>query len=140
MSTYAARIRAARAYAGLTQEQLAAELDVDTQTIKRREAGSHDPKRGERMAIAAICGVPPEFMEHGFGAERDEIAARLDRIEAVLTGDGLESVRGYVRQVIHEIDAEAGPDDGAASPTPRPAGGQGTQASPRPRAQSRRRS
>jgi len=82
---YPARIRAARAYAGLSQEELAEALGVDPQTIKRRESGYQQPKKGERVAIAAICRVPPEFMEHGFGEIRPtEIARRLAQIEAML--------------------------------------------------------
>jgi transcriptional regulator with XRE-family HTH domain len=64
---YSARIRAARAFAGLTQDQLAEMLGVDTNTIKRRESGTNLPKRGELLAIATITGVPISFMEHGFG-------------------------------------------------------------------------
>jgi transcriptional regulator with XRE-family HTH domain len=97
---YAARIRAARGYANLTQQQLADALGVDVQTVKRREspAGS-DPKKGERLAIAAACGVPPDFMEGGFptvlsteaqdrlGALLQEIQQlRLDLAEAGVTG------------------------------------------------------
>lgn len=69
MSVYSARIRAARAYADITQLQLADALGVDEQTIKRRESpNGNEPKKGERIAIATICGVPPEFLEHGWGA------------------------------------------------------------------------
>lgn len=85
MSIYAARIRAARAYARLTQSQLAERLGVDVQTVKRREAGGRDPARGELLAIAAICGVPAAFMEDGFGEPgRDELLDRLDQIQRAL--------------------------------------------------------
>lgn len=66
MSDYAQRIRAARAYAGLTQDELAEQLGTAAQTVKRRESGAQAPKRGELLAIAAICDVPVRFMEHGF--------------------------------------------------------------------------
>lgn len=75
MSQFAARYRAARAYADLSQEDLASRLGVDAQTIKRREAGRQDPKKAELIAVAAVCGVPLEFMEHGWGAVgTDELA------------------------------------------------------------------
>lgn len=64
--TAAARIRAARAYAAMTQEQLARQLGVDVQTVKRRESGRSAPKRGELVAIATVTGVPISFMENGF--------------------------------------------------------------------------
>jgi transcriptional regulator with XRE-family HTH domain len=66
MSELAARFRAARAYADLTQFELAQALGVDVQTVKRREAGKGDPKRAELIAIASITGVPETFMLDGF--------------------------------------------------------------------------
>lgn len=85
MSQYASRIQAARAYAGLTQPQLAERLGIAVETIKRREKGTHDPNKGERIAIASICGVPASFMEHGFGMyEESDVIRRLERIEAML--------------------------------------------------------
>jgi transcriptional regulator with XRE-family HTH domain len=90
MADFAARIRAARGYADLTQEQLADRLGVDRQTIKRRELGPghkgyKEPKKGERLAIAQICGVPVKFMEEGFGGEaRSEISERLAELQEEL--------------------------------------------------------
>lgn len=90
MPYYGARLRAARSYAAMTQEQLAERLGVDPATVKRRELPrGHEnlktPKKGERLAIASICGVPPEFMEEGFGGHAaDEISERLAALEDVL--------------------------------------------------------
>jgi transcriptional regulator with XRE-family HTH domain len=140
MSDYAARIRAARAYAGLKQDELAERLGVDTNTIKRREAGTQNPKRGELLAIAAITGVPVSFMEHGFGeTDEAEVLKRLDRIEALLAGaDDLDHVRDYARKVVTEL-REAEDADGSAQPSPardrdpRPAGQRTPPAQSRPR-------
>lgn len=131
MTAHAARIRAARAYAGLHQEQLAERLGVDVQTIKRRESGKSEPKRGELLAIAAVCEVPTSFMENGFGeAEPSEILERLDRLEALLLGGSavdLEPVRDYVRGVITALDegepgGEATQPDAQQGRGPRPPG------------------
>lgn len=86
MSDYSPRIRAARTYAGLSQKELADALGVDEQTIKRRESPSgKEPKPGERIAIASVCGVPVEFMEVGFGEiQRDEILDDLDYLRTKL--------------------------------------------------------
>jgi len=140
MSDHAARIRAARAYADLTQEQLADELGVDVQTIKRREAGRQEPKRGELLAIAAICRVPMAFMEHGFGEiAENEVLRRLDRIEAALAGENVASVRDYVRGQVTALRGDA--DDGeSGETTPQPAPGPHQQEQPRPPARSPRRS
>lgn len=120
MDPYAARIRAARAYAGLTREELAERLGVAISTIDRREAGTHAPKRGELLAIAAICGVPPAFMEHGFGEiNENEILRRLDRIEAAVGVDEIdfEPIHDQIRSVITELRLGV---DSAESPEPIP--------------------
>lgn len=90
VSVYSARIRAARAYAGLSQTQLADALGVDEQTIKRRESTSgNEPKKGERIAIAAICRVPPEFLELGWDAITPaDISGRVDRLETQMAEMG----------------------------------------------------
>lgn len=83
MSRYAARIRAARGYADITQQQLADRMGVDVQWVKRREknSGGQNPKPGELIAIAAICEVPEQFMTSGFGEpSRSELVEILDEI------------------------------------------------------------
>lgn len=106
MSVYAARIRAARGYADITQEQLADALGVDVQTIKRREAGKKEPKKGELLAIAAICGVPPEFMDRGFGAPlAGDAGSRLDAIERLLLDHD-----GWTREQARKINHISTPE------------------------------
>lgn len=145
MEPYAARIRAARAYAGLSQQQLAKRLGVTVGTIERREGGKLPPKYGELVAIAAICEVPPAFMEHGFAESREAeivdrlegLAERFDRMEAHLQG---EDVNDYVRSVIIpelRSDADAA---GSGVPIPPPRSEPRTQERPESRRQSRRRS
>lgn len=145
MSDYAARIRAARAYAGLKQDELAERLGVDTNTIKRREGGTQHPKRGELLAIAAITGVPVSFMEHGFGeTSESEVIRRLGHIEALLNAvapdaDNLQNLRTYARD---QISALASGEDGVESDATTPAQDPGpppADTSP-PRAQAQRRS
>jgi transcriptional regulator with XRE-family HTH domain len=62
----AKRVRAARAYAGLSIPRLADELGVGLQTIKRIEAGHRSPRRYELWGIADICGLPSGFFEASF--------------------------------------------------------------------------
>lgn len=64
----AARVRAARAYAGLDQAEIARCLGVSTGTIKRLEAGKREVTLEEMMVVADRCDVPPVFMLVGFGA------------------------------------------------------------------------
>lgn len=114
MADYAARIRAARGWADLTQQQLADQLGVDVQTIKRRESGSQEPKKGERLAIAAICKVPLSFMEEGFGeVTRNELRDLLERVEGALSrlgGAGTHPAPGGVLGQHAEGFAPSGPD------------------------------
>ena len=83
------RYRAARAWAGLKQSELAEQLGIDATTVMRREAGEADPKRGEQLAVAKITGVPADFLLGGFqalGAEpsRQELSERLEHVEGAV--------------------------------------------------------
>ena len=89
-----ARIRAARALAGLSRNQLAERLGVSSHTVAKWEAGIQYPNAERLEQIGVACGVPVEF----FRANRDALAAptpglsaqlaaiedRLSRIEAEL--------------------------------------------------------
>lgn len=87
----AARIRAARAYADLSQPGLAALVGVSAATIKRLERGYRatviDDADLDRIADA--CGVPRAFMREGFQdgplelTER-QLARMTETIEAAI--------------------------------------------------------
>lgn len=62
----ARRVRAARSYARLTIGQLAEQVGVGTQTVKRIECGQRDARRHELWAIAEVCGLPRGFFEMDF--------------------------------------------------------------------------
>ena len=106
MTDYAARIRAARAYAGMHQAQLAERLGVDVQTIKRREKPGAQPRPGELEAIARACEVPVEFMHDGFGVEPSALSERLQAIEDAVTATDARSavtdLRAYIERALHE--------------------------------------
>jgi transcriptional regulator with XRE-family HTH domain len=83
------RYRAARAWANLSQIELAKELGLGVATVKRREGGEADPKRGELIALAEICDVPIEFLLDGFKAigappSRSEARQRFEHLEATV--------------------------------------------------------
>jgi transcriptional regulator with XRE-family HTH domain len=59
----ARRVRAARAYAGLSVNDLANRIGLGLQTIKRIECGKRTARRFEIWAIAEACGLPREFFE-----------------------------------------------------------------------------
>jgi transcriptional regulator with XRE-family HTH domain len=58
----ARRVRAARAYACISQSTLARSVGMSLATIKRIEGGERDVTESERRIIAAACGVPEAFM------------------------------------------------------------------------------
>jgi transcriptional regulator with XRE-family HTH domain len=59
------RVRAARGYAGLSQPELARELGISKETVKRMEAPGGRPV--DRLAdIARICTLPYEFFTVDF--------------------------------------------------------------------------
>lgn len=57
----AKRIRAAMAYAGVTERELADCIGVSRATISRTVASSRIPRRMELREIADVCGVPLGF-------------------------------------------------------------------------------
>jgi transcriptional regulator with XRE-family HTH domain len=59
----ARRVRAARAYAGLSVNELASRIGLGLQTIKRIESGKRSARRFEVWAIAEACALPREFFE-----------------------------------------------------------------------------
>jgi transcriptional regulator with XRE-family HTH domain len=94
VSQYAPRLRAARAYANLTQEELAEQLGVDSQTIKRRESGKQEPKKAERIAVATITGVPLAFIENGWeGVTAQPDDERIRQAAALLGPALIEAAR-----------------------------------------------
>ena len=57
------RVRAARAYAGLSVPELANRIGLGKQTIRRIEQGTRATRRFEIWAIAEACALPREFFE-----------------------------------------------------------------------------
>lgn len=152
-SPYAARIRAARGFAGLSREKLAERLEVDHQWVKRRE-GDYRGKAADRERIARACGVPVEFLEHGWsrdliaeGRELDvdsrrymrqladqivdlqqvrveRVNAKLDRILGLLEGDALATaVSLALEQAQQTSSAHDREDEDEEGPDAQAAGG-----------------
>src|SRR3954453_8543251 len=96
----ARRVRAARAYAGLSIQELAARVGIGLQTLKRIENGRRKPSGPELLAIAEACGLPREFFDLDLDLlsnralllqrTMSQVDRRLSRIEQKL---GLEAKR-----------------------------------------------
>ncbi|HET7588577.1 MAG TPA: helix-turn-helix domain-containing protein [Solirubrobacterales bacterium] len=68
-----ARLRAARAYAGLTQPQLASRIELGQVTYALSEKGQRTAPRRELLAIAEACEVPMWFLEDGWEGWRGSL-------------------------------------------------------------------
>jgi transcriptional regulator with XRE-family HTH domain len=87
-----ARIRAARAYADLSQPELAERIGMSLPTYKRAELGRRPVSTEELLTIARACEVPPQFLLTGWAAQRSErrrvnsedVIGRLDMIDSRL--------------------------------------------------------
>ena len=60
------RLRAARGYAGLSGRELAKQLGVSLDTIKRMESGARALKPMEMREIARLCNLPTAFFTADF--------------------------------------------------------------------------
>lgn len=64
------RLRAARAFANLSQQELADQLGISIGTVKRRELGDATLNNQALLATAQACGVPFAFLVEGFSDEQ----------------------------------------------------------------------
>ena len=53
-----------RRKAGLSQEQMAQQLDVSRQAVSKWETGAADPSTANLLALARLYGVSPEELLH----------------------------------------------------------------------------
>lgn len=69
-------VRAARERAGLTQREVADRAGISVDTVRRAEAGSHEPSASKAAAIAAALGVSIDslFAHEGDGNRSPEDA------------------------------------------------------------------
>ena len=78
------RLRAARNYRGLTQPDLAAQLDVSVSTLSRWERGEAEVPDRIFLTVGDLCDVPRWFMEHGFNpSAAQEEPALAEDVEAL---------------------------------------------------------
>lgn len=93
----AARIRAARAYADLSREELAKRFGgaISSRLIRRLERGETRPSEAQLMLFASSCGLPPGFFTADFGvlddspgtisSQLDAVVERVQRVETDLS-------------------------------------------------------
>lgn len=107
----AARIRAARAVAKRSQQEIADHLGVHAQTVKRMENGTV-PVSDERLyAIGAYCEVPRRFMDFGFNDDETLAQMVIDahrqvqamRVEFTAAIDRVAQASEFGRQVAERM-------------------------------------
>lgn len=85
MADLPARLRAARAFADLTQPELAERIELGEVTYASSERGQRDVPRRELLAIAEVCKVPMWFLEDGWdgwrGSVDSEARQALDELD-----------------------------------------------------------
>ena len=81
------RIRAARAYSGMTLDELAEKVGIGRMTLYRMENGQRDVKRMELREIAEACEVPFEFFTSGWSTLGAGALEEMDhKLDLILDG------------------------------------------------------
>lgn len=102
--TYAAqRVRAARAWANLSQPDLAKQLDMSLASLRRIEQEARDVSTAELLHIGEVCGVPRKFMLYGFSDGKPSAQAQADALEGVIA-DMVSRIERHER--LHTLAAE----------------------------------
>jgi transcriptional regulator with XRE-family HTH domain len=107
----AKRLRAARGYAGLSQEGLAAQVGISPATLKRVESGQRSLRRFERQAFIAAVADATGLPVRWFTVDFETLAAPESLSEAVPRDP--EWFEAKVRDALSALqDALAGPGGG----------------------------
>jgi transcriptional regulator with XRE-family HTH domain len=96
----AARIRAARAYAGLRQNRVAELLGISVAALRRIEAGETRPDPEQLDRLAVLCSVPVEFMRYGF----EPLLTEIKKNRRLLQRD-LARNRALIEQIDERTEA-----------------------------------
>jgi transcriptional regulator with XRE-family HTH domain len=102
------RVRAARAYAGLTQEDMASRLDMSPVTYKRIEQSKRPVSIPEIARIAEITGWPTEMFHLDIaqvaGVAADEQKEELTQLRSTIGGlvARLEDIEYRIRKDVTE--------------------------------------
>lgn len=74
----AARVRAARAAADLSREELARRIGSSPRAVRRIEDGGRRAHPEELERIAVACGVPEWFLQHGWSGWERQVRPRIE--------------------------------------------------------------
>jgi transcriptional regulator with XRE-family HTH domain len=115
----ARRVRAARAYAGLTRAELAQRVSLTDKQLKLVESGHRrTTSREELLELGHACGVPDAFMDVGFQGAQD-VYKQMTRILAVVLSQNFPAMLAEADRVGVDLSQA-----GEADATPRPPAGQ----------------
>lgn len=98
----ARRVRAARGYAGLQQHELGPKIGLERQSIWRMENEKREVSAGEKIAIAHVCGLPPDFfdLDRAFELPLPADPKRLERL-----GDQVAEILAGVQALVRAGEA-----------------------------------
>jgi transcriptional regulator with XRE-family HTH domain len=97
---HARRVRAARAWAGMSQSDLATALGVALATVKRTEAAKRKVPADELIAIGEATKVPPWFILRGMeGQETDPETVVIERAAKRIAKATADHVRDRLQTV-----------------------------------------
>lgn len=92
------RIRMRRLMQGVTQTQLADELDLTFQQVQKYEKGTNRVSASRLYAICKILSVPPEYFFEGLpkiGEPRRAKSHQTEEASVLGTADGIELMRSF---------------------------------------------
>lgn len=94
------RLRAARAYASLSRDEIASALGISGSTYDRIETGARDIRPAERAGfidtVAELAGLPPWFFWTDLDPLAPEPAPRIAQEEMPLNAEQLDRVTAAV--------------------------------------------
>lgn len=124
--TVSARIRAALAYADIEDPEVMRTFSIGSSTVSRWKgsSGGATPDAKQMAQLEDMCGVPPGFIEHGFGQESTageepanrelrRIVRRLDVLEGVAArasdphGDPVVERLTALESQLRDLEADA---------------------------------
>jgi transcriptional regulator with XRE-family HTH domain len=126
------RLRAARAYADFSLDELAERVEMGRSTLIRVDQGERNLKRMEISAIAEACGLPVEFFTADFNRLGElppsleewlaAIAAAVGATPDVVAAPGNHDLGPPAGPLRRELEADRPSDKGPAPPNQSGAG------------------
>lgn len=105
------RIVVLRAEAGLTQQQLAEQLDTSQRTVAAWEAGDSIPRKTMQVKIAQLFGLPNDYFfdlnPDAMGSDSESISSSerklINVVDDAISGAGIDVSEEKKKQIMDSI-------------------------------------